>query len=527
MRRALQEFWGRFVAVLGRVFRRREFVVRSDGQLRYIVLSRTHQVAMAGVGVALGGWLLFSSATLLLRDIHLSEIRQAKAAYLDLLADVGMSDAAFSDLSMASVASAMVLPDLSRPGTGATGDTASAGEKNQQAEAERARILTGREALQANLRRFGADLEAVTNRNAELSRTIQTLKQELLSEVGEKAQIVATRERLSEELRGAEAELTRATERYGFLESNLQTLEERLAAMDEGSANGKAVLEWQIENLKQQLANARTDEVTLEGRVRSIVTSLSGMIGERDALQTAQEELREQVQDVESRLTALRESQDVIVQSLADRARNGVDEVEKTVAMTGLDVEMLLSRTKSEQQGAGGPFIPLDQQAEGEILLASVADLDDTVQRWERLQAVLRNLPLSSPVDSYWVASLFGARKDPMTGRRAMHEGLDMSGPAKAPILSPAPGRVTFAGNKGSYGRMVEIDHGLGIRTRYAHLHSIHVSVGDMVEYRERIGLLGTSGRSTGLHLHYEIRVDGKPQDPMNFLKAGRYVFKG
>jgi murein DD-endopeptidase MepM/ murein hydrolase activator NlpD len=527
MRRALRTAWGRFVAVLRRLFRRREFVVRSDGQLRYVVLSTTHQAAMASIGVALTGWLVYSSGSLLLREIRLSEIRQAKASYLNLLADVGASDEAFAVLSGESTPGELVLPELSPREDGATVDIASAEEALQRSEAERTRIATGREALQADLRRFGTDLQTITDRNRELKDNIAALKQELQTVVGEKAQVVATRERLSAELKGAEAELAQATERYGLLASNLQTLEERLAALDSGSANGKAVLNWQIASLKQQLSDARNDEATLENRVRSIVGSLSGVIGERDTLQTARAELREQVEDVEERLETLQESQDAIVQSLVDRARGGVDEVEKTVAMTGLDVEMLLSRTENEQQGTGGPFIPLDQQVGNEILLASVADLDDTVQRWERLQAILRTLPLTSPVDSYWVASLFGPRKDPVTGRRAMHEGVDLSGPMKAPVLSPGPGRVTFAGRNGGYGRMVEIDHGLGITTRYGHLHSISVSVGDMVDYRDRIGLLGSSGRSTGPHVHYEIRVDDKPTDPMNFLKAGRYVFKG
>jgi len=94
-------------------------------------------------------------------------------------------------------------------------------------------------------------------------------------------------------------------------------------------------------------------------------------------------------------------------------------------------------------------------------------------------------------------------------------------------VLATAPGRVVFAGWSGGYGRMVEIDHGLGIHTRYAHLMQIDVEVGDTVDYRQDIGLLGSSGRSTGPHCHYEVRVDGRPYDPMNFLKAGKYMFKG
>jgi peptidase M23-like protein len=86
---------------------------------------------------------------------------------------------------------------------------------------------------------------------------------------------------------------------------------------------------------------------------------------------------------------------------------------------------------------------------------------------------------------------------------------------------------VVFAGWKGSYGPMVEIDHGLGVHTRYAHLARIDVKRGDAVDYRGQVGLLGSWGRSNGAHVHYEVRIDGRPLDPMNFLKAGRYVFKG
>ncbi|MGH6879330.1 MAG: M23 family metallopeptidase, partial [Hypericibacter sp.] len=96
-----------------------------------------------------------------------------------------------------------------------------------------------------------------------------------------------------------------------------------------------------------------------------------------------------------------------------------------------------------------------------------------------------------------------------------------------APVMATAPGKVVFAGWKGDYGKMVEIDHGLGIHTRYGHLKSITVKVGDEVTYRQQIGALGNTGRSTGPHVHYEVRVDDKAYDPMNFLEAGRYVFKG
>ena len=136
-------------------------------------------------------------------------------------------------------------------------------------------------------------------------------------------------------------------------------------------------------------------------------------------------------------------------------------------------------------------------------------------------------LPLTAPLESYRVTSGFGDRTDPFNGEPALHEGIDLIGPLRSPVLSTAPGRVVFAGRKGSYGRMVEIDHGLGIRTRYAHLQSIAVKVGDRVEFRQKLGVMGSSGRSSGAHVHYEVLVNGKPKNPMNFLKAGKNVLKG
>jgi murein DD-endopeptidase MepM/ murein hydrolase activator NlpD len=94
-------------------------------------------------------------------------------------------------------------------------------------------------------------------------------------------------------------------------------------------------------------------------------------------------------------------------------------------------------------------------------------------------------------------------------------------------VYATAPGVVTVASAQNDYGRLVEIDHGMGFKTRYAHLNKILVRVGQKVEYRDNIGLLGNSGRSTGPHLHYEIAHNGRPVDPMRFLKAGKYVYKG
>ena len=107
-----------------------------------------------------------------------------------------------------------------------------------------------------------------------------------------------------------------------------------------------------------------------------------------------------------------------------------------------------------------------------------------------------------------------------------MHYGLDLAGWNRSPVFSTAEGVVVFSGRKGRFGRMVEIDHGNGLRTRYAHLFKASVKKGQKIGHRHKVGLLGSTGRSTGPHVHYEVLFDGKQMDPLKFIKAGRNVYK-
>ncbi|MBP5855928.1 M23 family metallopeptidase [Marivibrio halodurans] len=152
--------------------------------------------------------------------------------------------------------------------------------------------------------------------------------------------------------------------------------------------------------------------------------------------------------------------------------------------------------------------------------------LETRINRWRALQQVVRCVPLISPIDNYHVTSPFGKRKDPFNNRWAIHEGVDLGGWPGISIMAAAPGTVVRAGRDGGYGNKVVIDHGCGIRTVYAHMKSIAVKKGQRVEHRETIGKLGSTGRSTGPHVHYEVQVDGEPLDPEQFIEAGKHVFK-
>ena len=177
----------------------------------------------------------------------------------------------------------------------------------------------------------------------------------------------------------------------------------------------------------------------------------------------------------------------------------------------------------SHGAGMGGPFVPLKPPRAGasafdrqlyriNVARAQINDYAHT------LVAVPVRKPVAGEVD---MSSPFGMRLDPFLGRPAMHTGIDLRGEIGEPVHATADGKVTIAGRDGGYGNMVEIDHGNGLATRYGHLSEIQVKVGQTVRIGQVIGLIGSTGRSTGPHLHYETRINGEAVDPQKFLRAG------
>jgi murein DD-endopeptidase MepM/ murein hydrolase activator NlpD len=208
--------------------------------------------------------------------------------------------------------------------------------------------------------------------------------------------------------------------------------------------------------------------------------------------------------------------------AMIDRAaESSASRDEAIVAETGLDPARLsvprgprLSLPRG-QGGVGGPFIP----AEGDPALMRVAR---DVATAERLKALLSFVPLRMPLSGDpSVTSPFGYRADPFLGRLALHPGVDLAETYGSEIHAAAAGRVAHAGPAGGYGIMVEIDHGNGLATRYAHLSEVLVEEGEAVDKGAVLGRVGSTGRSTGPHLHYEVRVDGEPVDPERYLRAG------
>jgi len=156
----------------------------------------------------------------------------------------------------------------------------------------------------------------------------------------------------------------------------------------------------------------------------------------------------------------------------------------------------------------------------------SSSALEEQMLRLESLESLSQSLPLLRPVERFRVSSRFGQRKDPVSKKRSLHPGLDIPGPEGSSIYASGPGKVIFKGRRKRYGLVIEIDHGRGIHTLYGHLYRSRLKKGKQVSGGEKIGLMGSSGRSAGSHLHYELRLDGVPQDPMKFIEAGERLQK-
>jgi murein DD-endopeptidase MepM/ murein hydrolase activator NlpD len=242
---------------------------------------------------------------------------------------------------------------------------------------------------------------------------------------------------------------------------------------------------------------------------------------QRDASRRSEASLRWRLASIQTQLEHLGARQAIAQSWLEGWVLGNLETLEELVAGTGDDVEMLVARAASPEFGQGGPLEAMAEQSADEVQHGAVSD---NILRLSALQRLTSSLPLASPLDQFHITSSFGKRQDPFTKGWAFHGGLDLGSSAGAEVLATAPGTVLVAGPSGPYGNMVEIDHGMGVVTRYGHLKSVAVKVGDQVGFRQKIGVIGSSGRSTSRHLHYEIRVDGAPHDPSRFLDAGRYL---
>ena len=236
----------------------------------------------------------------------------------------------------------------------------------------------------------------------------------------------------------------------------------------------------------------------------------------------------------EARMTAMQIEQDAALAEAEDAIEARNEHMRSVLRLTGLRIEdMVGEETDGEEQG--GPFLAIGASMsipEGveipDDFRGRIARVAARLSEAEILEGVISSAPLGQPVGvPHRRTSPYGYRRDPFTRRPAEHAGMDFAAYRRAPITATGPGRVIYAGWKPGYGRVVEIDHGYGFMTRYGHLHEIAVRRGDDVERGQQIGGMGSTGRSTATHLHYEVWFNRSHLDPARFLRAGQYVQQG
>jgi len=206
--------------------------------------------------------------------------------------------------------------------------------------------------------------------------------------------------------------------------------------------------------------------------------------------------------------------------SLEDNLESRTRRMRGVFTDLGLDIGQLEAATP--RAAMGGPFVPVKLSSDAGAFDRQLYRINISRAQVERLNRTLALVPYRKPViGEVEFTSGFGVRSDPFLGRPAMHTGLDFRAATGDPVRATANGKVASSGWAGGYGRMVEIDHGNGLSTRYGHLSEINVKVGDVVKIGQVVGAVGSTGRSTGPHLHYETRIDGEAVDPQKFLRAG------
>lgn len=277
--------------------------------------------------------------------------------------------------------------------------------------------------------------------------------------------------------------------------------------------------------------DAKDKRAALSGAAQAIESQLAGNGEPADVVPDnttlayipARETMGDRADRVFSKMTlslkGIEQKQRDRVEQLTADAGDAANAISRVLTRFGIAVPAeTASLAKQDDSAVGGPYVAPESDDDFDN---SLAQLDGALTRLETMRSTATSLPFSNPAIGKEITSPFGNRRDPFIGRLALHSGIDFRFAPGEKVRPSAPGKVIAAGWTGGYGNMVEVDHGNGISTRYGHMSEILVKIGDTVDRSDVIGLAGSTGRSTGTHLHYEVRQDGRAVDPIYFMNAG------
>ena len=556
----------------------RQILVRSAGRISYIHLRRHHQVVGAGVLAVVLAWVAAGSLTTGVLESRLqsrsAETDALALSYAEVIADAGQR--------MTAVRSQIGAYGVPADAIRLQGELDAL--RADLAISERARLATqeARGELAVRYRRLEralqsaaerqADLETELARSREEAARVSAVRDALMSErqtlrtqAARLAQIAQEVRRINGTFGGRIAHLAGAVEdaqargdeagrereqvarallrrdvEVATLHMENSLMRSMLGAMQQGAANAlternravdaRDTAHARAEALADDLAAARDEVATVRGVLRAAQEGVWQALEERDRAMDERGQVLAQLSRLERDHHTFRENQTLFLTQLRASSEEHAGVVESGLALTGLDVGTLIEALRGvvDEEGRGGPMLPaVPDHPAGDPAWSEAAQLIEALARASDLRALTHRLPIATPLrGAYRRSSGFGFRRDPFTGRAARHDGLDFSVPRGTPVLATAPGTVDFAGRNGAYGELVVIDHGFGLSTRYAHLQSILVEQDQVIRQGDVIGLTGNTGRSTGPHLHYEVRLNEEPMNPHNFIRAGEHVLQ-
>ncbi len=346
--------------------------------------------------------------------------------------------------------------------------------------------------------------------------------------------ISGERDARAEEAVAAQERFNSALAQISTMQSQLLDLEDQRRELD----TGLEVVQATLRDVMQERTAAQTQIAALTSEdgasaeviseeagstVDLLANALAETAAERDQIASDAQFALQHAADTELELRLLQEKNDEIFRQLEEAMLVSVEPLDKMFRNAGLNPDSLLSAVRRGYSGTGGPLAPISFSTKGGAPDPDANRANAILDRMDRInlyRIAAERAPFDIPVKSnFRFTSGFG----PRWGR--LHAGTDFAGPIGTPIYATADGVVTQSSWSSGYGRLIKIQHEFGIETRYAHLNSMRVSVGQRVSRGERIGDMGNSGRSTGPHLHYEVRVGGRPVNPMTYIRAGQDVF--
>jgi murein DD-endopeptidase MepM/ murein hydrolase activator NlpD len=460
-----------------RTFPERQVYIRSDGRVQFFTFDPTMQAICAGAGIVVLGWVAFTSVNVIFKDRIIASKEQH---FIDMQAAY---EARLSNLQVS-------YDELNGALTAAEDSFQAVAENFEAKQTALESIIHHKQQLQSSLAGRAAPPPAARAPNAKSAY------------LGVNMGLGGPLEEL---LPGIAKSLTPSVSAIGPFRN--------LPAFSAASS----------QPADQSSASPAKSSTFLGGAVRRI-----GEFFGRPATRSGMDNVSiRHIAETEARIVAM----DAANPSLAAETKQDIDKevtrLTRIVRNTGLDPNALAAQTGAS--GQGGPLIPIGQaltSTSDEAFNRGVQGAARSLESLDKIVGSLQAIPLSTPLEDASVSSGFGGRSDPFTENFAYHSGVDFSGAKGTGVHVTAPGVVVFAERNGAYGNMVEVDHGNRVRTRYAHLLKIGVPVGKRLEKGDVVGELGSTGRSTGPHVHYEVWYDKSVKDPQRFIRAGRDVFK-